>query len=99
MTFQLFIDPDAAADLLETFYWYEEQRHGLGATFRQRADDVLSAIAENPLARARIYRSVRSSRIHGFPYRVIYLVDRDIVKVLAIVHDRRHPRVWRRRLR
>jgi len=33
----------------------------------------------------------------AFPYRIIYYVEGDAVKVFAVLHAARHDRAWRRR--
>ena len=38
--------------------------------------------------------AIRRHLVPGFPYAVIYEVDRDPVRVLAIAHLRRHPGFW-----
>jgi plasmid stabilization system protein ParE len=33
-------------------------------------------------------------RFRGFPYYVAYLVSGEVIVVLAVAHERRHPRYW-----
>jgi len=30
-----------------------------------------------------------------FPYRIVFVVDGDVITVLCVVHAKRHERVWR----
>lgn len=83
----------AARDVERGFAWYEEQRAGLGAQFREELDKTLAAVAanpeSNPVVRARIRRAV----LRRFPYLVFYVVDQEIV-VLACLHASRDPDRW-----
>ena len=40
---------------------------------------------------------VRSRRVAGFPYRLVYLVQPTELVVLALAHDKRLPGYWRER--
>jgi plasmid stabilization system protein ParE len=44
-----------------------------------------------------VYKQVRRALLRRFPYVVYYLVERDLLEVLACVHGKQHPRTWRRR--
>ncbi|MGQ0847085.1 MAG: type II toxin-antitoxin system RelE/ParE family toxin [Sporichthyaceae bacterium] len=41
---------------------------------------------------------VRSAPVRRFPYRIVYLVHDDAIRVLAVAHTRREPRYWRDRV-
>jgi mRNA-degrading endonuclease RelE of RelBE toxin-antitoxin system len=41
---------------------------------------------------------LRAKRIEGFPYRVVYLVQADMVVIVAYAHEKRRPGYWRTRL-
>ena len=88
---------EAEADALEAFTWYEGQREGLGVQFRDAVDSAVARIAEAPLAYAVQYRDLRRVLVRRFPYALYYRVYPSVVVVVAVVHGRRHPRVWRRR--
>jgi toxin ParE1/3/4 len=88
---------EAETDVLDAFAWYEERREGLGALFRSAVDDAVTRIAEAPLSPAVLYRDLRHVLVRRFPYAVYYRVYPSTVVVVAVVHGRRHPRVWRRR--
>jgi len=88
---------DAEADVLDAFAWYEERREGLGALFRNAVDAAVMRIAEAPLSPAVVYRDLRHVLVRRFPYAIYYRVYPNTVVVVAVVHGRRHSRVWRRR--
>ena len=41
---------------------------------------------------------VRSRRVAGFPYRLVYLVQATELVVIALAHQKRKPGYWRDRL-
>jgi len=45
----ILIRPAAAADLQDAFDWYEKQRSGLGAEFREAVREKLRDIAAGPM--------------------------------------------------
>ena len=51
----------------------------------------------HPELHAAIYKEVRRSFIHQFPYAVFYRVEEDRVVVIAVMHTRRDPGRWQSR--
>jgi plasmid stabilization system protein ParE len=87
----------AEVDVEEAFGWYESQRPGLGAAFRHALDIAVGAVVSNPEAYAVVYRQTRRVLLPKFPYGLFYRVQDDVVVVIACVHAKRHPRIWRSR--
>lgn len=82
---------DAAID------WYEQQRPGLGTEFAERVQAVFDRISAMPEMHAKVYQEVRKALVRQFPYAVYYRVRADRVVVLAVVHNKRNPNVWKSR--
>lgn len=40
---------------------------------------------------------LRSTRVKGFPYTIVYLVDGDYLVIVAYPHDKQRPGYWRHR--
>jgi plasmid stabilization system protein ParE len=95
---RLLIRPEAQADLEEAALWYEAQRPGLGDTFSSSVSDLIDRVAINPLHFPVAIRPVRRGLLDRFPYAVYYVVEEGTVVIVAVVHQRRDPEVWRRRL-
>lgn len=85
----------AEADVEEAFQWYDSQRPGLGAAFRHALDIAVAAVVSNPEAYAVIHRETRRALLPKFPYGLFYRVQDDTVVVVACIHAKRHPRIWR----
>jgi plasmid stabilization system protein ParE len=94
----LLLRPAAAADLEEAWLWYEKQRTGLGNEFLEEAEAAIRRVLDTPLAFGVVYKDRRRALLRRFPYGVVYRILEDQVVVLAVVHARRRPRVWRQRL-
>jgi toxin ParE1/3/4 len=95
----LVLEPEAEADLLDAFEWYERQRTGLGHEFIDCVDDVLERISESPQLYAPTYCGVRQAFVRRFPYVVCFLIEADNISVIAVMHGRQDPREWQSRLR
>jgi plasmid stabilization system protein ParE len=91
------IRPEAEADLLEAFHWYEQRRFGLGQSLLLSVEAALTSIQEHPLLFPAVHRNVRRALIRRFPFGVYYLVEGENVVVLAIFHASRDPKGWQTR--
>jgi toxin ParE1/3/4 len=69
----------------------------LGAEFVARVQEALDRIEKMPELHPLIYKQVRRGRVLQFPYNIFYRVLPDRIDVIAIVHARRNPSVWRGR--
>ena len=94
----MIIRPEAKADLLDIFRWYQEQRQGLGHDFKLCVDEVISKIQRNPLTHKKIFQNVRRSITKRFPFGVFYLVEGEKIIILAVLHARRDPAKWKNRI-
>lgn len=89
--------PAAAADLEEASLWYEAQRPGLGREFLDAAEEAVTRAMAAPKAYALAYGDRRRVLLSRFPYSLVYrFIDEQLV-VVALVHAKRSPRVWRTR--
>jgi plasmid stabilization system protein ParE len=94
---RLVFRPQAESELLEARGWYESQRAGLGQTFTETVDQVLASILSNPLAHPPVHGETRRAVLRRFPYAIYFHVMADEIVVLAVMHGRRRPQLWRER--
>jgi plasmid stabilization system protein ParE len=89
----------AIEDLIEVQGFYDAQFQQLGADFAQSVTNRVNLILEFPEG-AMVFAElgVRRVKVGGFPYNIIYVLRSDIVFVVAVVHQKRHPRHWLARL-
>ena len=94
----LSLEPEAEADLLEAYEWYEKRREGLGSEFMECVDDALERISRQPELHAPGYRGVRQTLIKRFPYVICFLLEEEVIAVVAVFHGRRDPSEWQARI-
>lgn len=103
MTFDVRYHPEALAELRAHVAWYDDRGAGLGDRFEGAVDEIVDAVLEWPESGA-IWPGwdsiplVRSRRVAGFPYRLVYLIQATELVVLALAHDKRLPGYWRKRV-
>ena len=96
---KLVFRPYVERELDEAANWYEEQQSGLREKFLNAVGETLSRIEEYPRSFPAVHLDIRRAAVRRFPYGVFYTLIEGEAHVLAIVHDARHPSVWRRRRR
>lgn len=94
----MIIRPEAKSDLSQAYAWYEGHRPGLGAEFMLCIEDVFERIQRNPLLHAIVHRSVRRTLSRRFPFAIYYRQEADDIVIIAVIHSRRDPQVWRSRI-
>ena len=98
MIYQLIIRPEAETEIKEAYEWYEEQRLGLGDDFLLNIDAALCSIQREPEICAPLYKNIRRILIRRFPYSIFYMIESRKVIVMAVIHAKRHPRIWKNRI-
>jgi plasmid stabilization system protein ParE len=98
VSYRLIIRPEAELDIQAAFEWYEAQTLGLGSEFVRAVDVCLSGIGRNPFAYPKVYKQVRRSLIRRFPYGLLFVVEQDLIAVVACFHGKRNPKSWQDRL-
>ena len=98
MKYKAIIMPEAENDLKETFSWYEDKRVGLGYDFLLQVDAGLRFIERNPEISPPKYKETRKYIIKRFPYKIIYLVEKERLVVLAVIHGKRSPNLTKKRI-
>lgn len=98
MKYKLIIRPEAENDLKEAFSWYEDKRKGLGHDFLLQVEAGLRFIERNPEIPPMEYKGTRKHLIKRFPYKIIYLVEKERIIVLAVTHGKRSPKLIKKRV-
>ncbi|HEX5726275.1 MAG TPA: type II toxin-antitoxin system RelE/ParE family toxin [Longimicrobiaceae bacterium] len=87
----------ARAELREAVEYYEAEKRGRGARFRRRVDAVVALIRSRPYAGPVLEGDFRRVMVHPFPYSLIYVPEPGELRIVAVMHHRRHPDAWRGR--
>lgn len=94
MAYRLKFSSRAVRELGEAYDWYEAQSQGLGSEFELAFELQLKRLEQVPHLYAEILPGVRRTLLPRFPYSVFYVLRNDLVHVLAVIHNARHPKRW-----
>jgi len=91
---------DAAAnDILEAKEWYESRQTELGWKFWQYVQLALRNVQRSPrLGAASGKRNFRKRNLLIFPYSVYYELAGDEIRIHAVWHGARSPKILKKRL-
>jgi hypothetical protein len=93
------LHPEAIVEGRAARNWYRARSHDVEERFRvalRRAIQEVREVAERWPADG---DGLRSCRLAGFPYRLIYWSEGDYSLVVAVAHSKRGPGYWKLRLR
>ena len=77
---------------------YAQVDQRLAADFLTKLDDALEWIVAQPLMGSPHLRGTRYFWLKKFPYYLIYAIDNDLIRIVAVAHLKRNPGYWKRRL-
>jgi plasmid stabilization system protein ParE len=97
VTSRLVWHPAAADEFVGAVAWYEQQRSGLGSEFAAACRSALALIQDRPEVFRRVHGDVRRVILRRFPYAIFYRSRGAELLVVAVMHERRDPRLWRER--
>ena len=97
MVLKIVIKPLAELDLQEAVKWYVLENEKLGEELLFEFRDALLAVSKTPLGFQKRYKAVRAFALKRFPYNVFYVLDKDTLFVVAILHQKRNPKLWKKR--
>jgi plasmid stabilization system protein ParE len=92
------VRPAAEADIEEAALWYELRSLGLGADFLRAVDACFEQIRRRPESFQQVYKSARRARIRRFSYVAYFVSTGTGIQIVACMHAKRDPRIWRRRV-
>ena len=90
--------PAAQEDLVAGYGFYESQAAGLGNYFRDSLLADVDLLATNGGVHAKVFGYHRSLS-KRFPFAIYYRVEKNMVRVRAILDCRKNPSWIRRRIR
>ncbi|OGQ95143.1 MAG: plasmid stabilization protein [Deltaproteobacteria bacterium RIFOXYD12_FULL_57_12] len=88
----------AEAELVDAVAFYNNESEGLGFEFAAEVNRTITRILEYPTAWTALSKRTRRSRTNRFPYGILYQIRGDMILIVAVMHLRRNPSSWRRRL-
>ena len=88
----------ARAELIDAQDWYEGEAPGLGHRFREAIAALTERMSANPFQFPVVYKNVRRALLRRFPYSLFFVIDDDILLVIACFHASRDPSHWQKRI-
>ena len=97
MTLVIF-DPEAQSEFLAAVRYYEDCQHGLGRLFRLVVESAIQKISETPFMYRILKAPFRRHLLLKFPYSIIYSIEPDHIRIIAVAHNKRKPGYWSNRV-
>jgi len=98
MTFPLIVKPMAEADIEFGRDFYNNIRPQLSYDFLFEIDKCIELILSNPLRRATEFKEIRRLHLQRFPYVISYIIEGNLIVVIAVTHNQRQSRQWKSHL-
>ena len=95
--FDVFILPDAEAEIEAAFLWYQDRNPEVADAFRAEVFECIDGLTDDPEKWKMDEWGTQRCLLRHFPYTVFYEISGKDVFVLAVAHRRREPGYWRRR--
>ncbi len=90
--------PEAEAEFERERDRYEAIRAGLGTEFVSEVRIVVGQLAAGPLHFQKVATGrARRAVLTQFPFKIVYLVYSDLIRVIAVAHQHQRPNYWRSR--
>ena len=99
MKYSVEYDDEVQDDLQKTIDWYANQREGLDKEFVEAVKSAIAQLTENPLVYRSRYKKIRFKHLYRFPYIIVFQIKGNTILVYAIIHDKRNPKLIRKRLK
>jgi toxin ParE1/3/4 len=84
----------AERELNDAAQYYEVERPDLGKAFITEVQRCTQEVVDHPLAGAVVGTVVRRRMCQRFPYALLYAVNDEEIRILAVMHVRRRPGYW-----
>ena len=88
----------ARSEFLKEVAYYEDIQKGLGGRFRKATTAAFLKSAEFPLRGKPGIADTRRVLVDGFPFSIVYKVEKTGIVVHAVAHLSRKPAYWLERL-
>jgi len=79
------------------FGWYEDRVLGLGREFLRCVDVSIAQISRAPETHPALHQNIRRVLTRRFPFGIFYILVGQKIIVLAVLHARRDPSLWKKR--
>jgi plasmid stabilization system protein ParE len=94
----LIYHPEARFKIREGAAFYEGCRESLGRAFLEAIEEAIREMALDPRRWHTIGGRFRRCLVRRFPYGIIYCIEPDAIRIVAVMHLKRKPGYWRKRV-
>ena len=92
--------PEARIEVRSAAAWYRERSSDAARGFTDAVAGGMQSIRKHPQAWPTWHRAdVRRHVLRRYPYSIFYVVEGDVVVIVAVAHHKRRPGYWLPRLR
>jgi len=88
---------EAEAEMVVAAAGYEAHTSGLGGEFIAEVERATRILVLYPKLGHRFSRRIRRVLVRRFPYGLLYRIEADSLRIVAVAHLRRRPGFWRHR--
>lgn len=88
----------AVQDLALAARWYSDEAPSTLASFEEEVDAAFGRISEGPDLYQIVEPTIRRAPLRKFPFSIFYRALPQWIEVIAVLHQSRDPRTWRRRV-
>ncbi len=82
----------AAAEIANAIAWYSRPEVNQGEAFVQDVERTEAHLSAHPELYQRVEDEIRRAVLRRFPYSLFYVIEQDLVVVLACMHHHQKPR-------
>jgi plasmid stabilization system protein ParE len=91
--------PEADEEFLEAARYYENEAAGVGLSFIIAIHKAVDQIVEFPFASQIQRDDIRMKVLRHFSYTLFYVIESEIIVIVAVAHQRKRPNYWRSRMK
>ena len=91
MTIEVSFHETAEFELNDAAVFFESKTTGLGIRFLSAVEKAVAEIVQHPQASPVILQQLRRKLVRKFPYSIIFSIQPDHVRILAIANQKRRP--------
>jgi plasmid stabilization system protein ParE len=90
--------PLAFEELVDSAEYYEAQVDRPGESFLDEVERDVAVVSASPERWPYFLLNSRRHLLNRFPYSIVYLIETERIYILAVMHQRRRPAYWIKRL-
>jgi toxin ParE1/3/4 len=84
----------AEFELYDAVVFFENEQEGLGLRFLSALQDAVRQIQQHPQASPIIIEDIRCKLLRRFPYSIMFSIQPDRIRILALASQKRRPFYW-----